>query len=90
MSRLITVSEIESEEHGSDQKRATGYQWLRGEKSITDSSEYTGTTTPLLCISNATIDMDGPQYSCRLNIDDNILRSIYNQENHTKSQLPTG
>ena len=40
------------------------YQWRKNKIPIQESSVHTGTTTPVLCISNADIEMDGSKYQC--------------------------
>ena len=40
------------------------YQWLVNEIEIPESTVHTGTTTAVLCISNADIEMDGFKYEC--------------------------
>lgn len=43
------------------------FQWLKNGKVISSKTEgYIGTSSPTLCISCATIDMDGSEYSCRV------------------------
>ena len=42
------------------------FQWLRNGKVITNSKEHSGTNTSTLCISNADIDINCSQYSCRV------------------------
>ena len=40
------------------------YQWYKNKMLIQECAVHTGTTTPVLCISNADIDMDGSKYQC--------------------------
>ena len=40
------------------------YQWQKDNIPIQENEVHTGTTTPVLCISNADIDMDGFKYNC--------------------------
>lgn len=55
------------------------YQWLVNDIPISESAVHTGTKSPILCISNADIDMDGCKYSCQVNVnlasDENIQRT---------------
>ena len=54
------------------QKPNLKYQWLMNEQELSESVSHTGTATPILCISNADIDMDGSKYQCAVtaHIDD--------------------
>ena len=46
------------------------YQWFVDDKVIpVKSVVHTGTTTPVLCISNADIEMDGSEYKCTVTAD---------------------
>ena len=40
------------------------YQWRQNKIPIQESAVHTGTNTPVLCISNADIDMGGSKYQC--------------------------
>ena len=42
------------------------YQWQQNKIPIQESAVHTGTTTPVLCISNTDIDMDGSKYQCTI------------------------
>ena len=51
------------------------YEWLLNESRVVESENHTGVTTPILCVSNADICMDGSKYSCRIvtEIDDDYF-----------------
>ena len=42
------------------------YQWLRNGSEILEDRNHTGVTTPVLCVTNAGIGMDGSKYSCQI------------------------
>ena len=42
------------------------YQWLRDEQPLQCCEAYSGTNGPILCITNADIDMDGFKFSCEV------------------------
>ena len=47
-----------------DREGTLQYQWRQNKIPIQESAVHTGTTTPVLCISNADIEMDGSKYQC--------------------------
>ena len=47
-----------------DRETTLQYQWRQNKIPIQESAVHTGTTTPVLCISNADIDMDSSKYQC--------------------------
>ena len=42
------------------------YQWLKDEQPLQCCEAYSGTNGPILCITNADIDMDGSKFSCEV------------------------
>ena len=42
------------------------YVWCRNKKVLEESAIYVGTQTPILCISSATLDLDGFKYFCKI------------------------
>ena len=42
------------------------YQWLKDEQPLQCCEAYSGTNGPILCITNADIDIDGSKFSCRV------------------------
>ena len=46
------------------------YDWFMNGMPILGSTIHTGTNTPILCVANADIDMDGSEYSCQVTIND--------------------
>ena len=46
----------------------TTYQWLMNEQALVETEGYTGTSSPILCISNVDVDMDGAEYSCIVDV----------------------
>ena len=48
------------------------YQWLKDEQPLQCCEAYSGTNGPILCITNADIDMDGSKFSCE--VKSNILK----------------
>ena len=59
---------------------ALEYQWRQNKIPIQESAVHTGTTTPVLCISNADIDMDDSKYQCTTIVSS---LSIYNTKKIT-------
>ena len=51
------------------EQKDIGYQWLVNNHIVLEDRNHTGVTTPVLCVSNADIWMDGSKYSCRLTDD---------------------
>lgn len=72
-SKDMPVDYIQTEENGSVliEIQATAieitlpidYQWLQNGLALKESKNYTGTSTPFLCISDADLDMHGSKYS---------------------------
>ena len=52
------------------------YQWLKDEQPLQCCEAYSGTNGPILCITNADIDMDGSKFSCE--VKSNILKDSVN------------
>ena len=52
------------------------YQWLKDEQPLQCCEAYSGTNGPILCITNADIDMDGSKLSCE--VKSNIIKDPVN------------
>lgn len=76
------IAFLTAEEHGSvlleaqvtshNAQGSVDYQWLVDGNGLSESKQYSGTRTPILCISHADLDMDGSVYSCGL-----IISGVY-------------
>ena len=47
-------------------KASFNYQWLKQGQALSDSADYFGTTEPVLCVANASIEIDGSEFSCAI------------------------
>ena len=52
------------------------YQWLKDEQPLQCCEAYSGTNGPILCITNADIDMDGSKFSCE--VKSNLTKDLVN------------
>ena len=67
-----------------DREITLKYQWRQNKIPIQESAEHTGTTTPVLCISNADIHMDGSKYQCAISAS---IHKKYNYDPFTTKQI---
>ena len=65
------------------QKPNLKYQWLMNEQELSESVSHTGTATPILCISNADIDMDGSKYRCAVTAHTDDIQCFITTQNVT-------
>ena len=54
------------------------YVWCRNSKVLEESVIHIGTKTPILCISSATLDLDGFKYFCNIGKKGYLILSEYN------------
>ena len=54
------------------EKNTLDYQWLKDEEPIKCCEAYSGIDKPILCITNADIDMDGSKFSCKVTVNKHV------------------
>ena len=59
------------------EKSTLAYQWLKDEQPIKCCEAYSGTNGPILCITNADIDMDGSKFSCKVTVNITNKHAIF-------------
>ena len=57
---------LEVQVNSSKELTTIAYQWLKDEQPLQCCEAYSGTNGPILCITNADIDMDGSKFSCEV------------------------
>ena len=57
---------LEVQVNSSKELTTLAYQWLKDEQPLQCCEAYSGTNGPILCITNADIDMDGSKFSCEV------------------------
>ena len=57
---------LEVQVNSSKELTTLAYQWLKDEQPLQCCEAYSGIDKPILCITNADIDMDGSKFSCQV------------------------